>query len=251
MVAVASHCSPLNFAETARVHQRDWENAAVDERALGELRRLADEDRVLSDRANEVRRLDGEIGAIRSRAEAIDASLDALPEQEARDRAELEAAGEAVEARLRQQAEAEQVIAAARDDDARADAERARSRAADHVAVARARADRAAAAVADVRRDAERLPKEAAELNERAAALAGVERPRGDSSLVDWAAHAHAELLVEASQLDAQRERLIREANELATMLVGEPTYGATAAQALARARAHCESEPGQVSDSR
>ena len=32
-----------------------------------------------------------------------------------------------------------------------------------------------------------------------------------------------------------QRERVIREANELATMLLGEPAYGATVAQALAR----------------
>jgi hypothetical protein len=33
--------------------------------------------------------------------------------------------------------------------------------------------------------------------------------------------------------VDMQRERLIREANELASMLTGEATYGSTAAQAL------------------
>jgi hypothetical protein len=54
-------------------------------------------------------------------------------------------------------------------------------------------------------------------------------------SLVEWASHAHAELFVAAGQIDVQRERVIREANELATMLLGEPAYGATVAQALAR----------------
>jgi DNA repair exonuclease SbcCD ATPase subunit len=223
----------------------------VDGRALDELRRLADQDAELSERALEARRLDEEIGAIRSRAEAIEASLADFPERQARVGTELEAAAEDLDARRRELADAERALAAAGDDDAREHAERACKRAADHVAVARARTDRAEAAVDDLTREAERLPAEAARLSERAGALPGVEPPQDGSSLVDWASHAHAELFVTARQLDAQRERVIREANELATMLVGEPTYGATAAQALARAEAYCLSAPGQVSDSR
>jgi hypothetical protein len=56
---------------------------------------------------------------------------------------------------------------------------------------------------------------------------------------------------VATRQLDAQRERIIREANELGTMLLGEPTYGSTAAQVFARVEAHWTSSPGQVSESR
>jgi hypothetical protein len=223
----------------------------VDARALSELRRLADEDSELSARALEAQRLDEEISAIRSRAEAIDTSLADLPARQARARTELDAAAGELEARRREQADAERALAAAGNDEAREDAERARNRAADHVAVARARTDRAAAEVDDLIRAAERLPAEAARLSERAAALPDVEPPQNDSSLVAWASHAHAELFVTARQLDAQRERVIREANELATMLVGEPTYGATAAQALARVESYCVSAPGQVSDSR
>jgi DNA repair exonuclease SbcCD ATPase subunit len=222
----------------------------VDGRALGELRRLADEDSQLSERALEARRLDEEIAAIRARAEAIEASLEDLPQRRARARAELDAAVGELDARRRELADAEHAVAAARDDEAREDAERARSRAADHVAVAQARLDRVAAADDELEREAERLPGEAAQLSERAAALPGVEPPDGESSLVDWASHVHAELFVTAGQLDAQRDRVTREANELATMLVGEPTYGATAAQALARVEAHRESKTGQVSDS-
>jgi chromosome segregation ATPase len=222
----------------------------VDGRALRELRRLADEDSELSEQALEARRLDDEIGAIRSRAEAIEASLADLPDRDALARSELAAATGELDARHREEADAERTLAEARDDEDREEAERVLNRAADHVAVARARTDRATAAVDDLQREAERLPVEAAQLGERAASLRGVEPPQGES-LVDWASHAHAELFVKAGQLDAQRDRLIREANELATMLVGEPTYGATAAQALARAEAHWESEPGQVSESR
>ena len=73
----------------------------------------------------------------------------------------------------------------------------------------------------------------------------------GPRALIDWSSHAHAELFVATRQLDAQRERIIREANELATMLLGESTYGSTTAQILARVEAHWTSSPGQVSESR
>ena len=43
----------------------------------------------------------------------------------------------------------------------------------------------------------------------------------------------------------------LREANELATMLTAETTYGSTVAQALERAERYWTSAPGQVSDSR
>jgi len=39
--------------------------------------------------------------------------------------------------------------------------------------------------------------------------------------------------------IDSSREQIVREANELASMLLGDPTYGSTVAQALARVEGH------------
>ena len=105
--------------------------------------------------------------------------------------------------------------------------------------------------LAELRREAARVPEDRSRLYEIARRLPDLRPPADTASIVDWASHAHAELFVAAGQIDAERERVIREANELASMLVGEPTYGATVAQALARAEAHCVSSPGHVSESR
>jgi hypothetical protein len=225
--------------------------SGVDDRALNELRQLARRDAELSALALELRRLDEEVGAIRSRAEAAEEVLAAYPEEERRAASALEAATAELAERRREEADAEHALASARDAEVREHAERALARAADHVAVARARVERSEAVAAGLRRDADAIPRELAELNERAGRLDGVPPPHAVSSLVEWAARAHAELFVAAGQLDARRERVIREANELASMLLGEPTYGATVAQALARAERHCVSAPGQVSESR
>ena len=60
----------------------------------------------------------------------------------------------------------------------------------------------------------------------------------GARGLVEWAAQEHADVFVELGQVSLRRERVIREANELATMLLGEPTFGSTAAQVRARVEA-------------
>jgi len=223
----------------------------VDDRALGELRHLASRDSELAARAGELRRLDEEVAAIRTRTEEGDAFLAAYPDEEARRLSELAAGEQDLADRRRELREAEEALTRAADAEGRTHAEAARDRAVDHVAVAQARVDRSESAVAELRRDAARVPTELSELHERAGSVPGITPPREPSSLVDWASHAHAELFVASRQLDAQRERVIREANELASMLLGEPTYGATVAQALARAEAHCLSSPGHVSESR
>jgi hypothetical protein len=64
----------------------------------------------------------------------------------------------------------------------------------------------------------------------------------GARGLIEWASYTHAKLFVAAGQIATSRERLIREADELASMLLGEPTYGATIAQALARVEANARS---------
>jgi len=218
----------------------------VDERAVNELRRLAALDAELAERGSAVRGVDGSVAALRGRAEAIDAFVAAYPEEEARRSAELKDAREELPRRLEELAEAQRALAEAHDDEARIHAKHAVARALDHIAVAEDRSARAQIASDELERDAASLPRELDELAVRARAVPGVPPP--GSSLVEWASHAHADLFVAAGQIDVQRDRVIREANELASMLLGEPTYGATVAQALARVEAHRTSSPGHVS---
>jgi hypothetical protein len=221
----------------------------VDERAVSELRRLAELDADLAMRAEALHSLDGRIAALRERAEAIDAFFAAYPDRETRSRAEVSEAREELERRREERAVAEQAVAAAQEDEARIHAEHAVARAVDHIAVAESRLARAEADGEALEREAAELPHELVELETQARAVPGV--PPLGGSLVEWASHAHAELFVAAGQIEVQRERVIREANELATMLLGEPTYGATVAQALTRVEAHWTSSPGHVSESR
>jgi cell division septum initiation protein DivIVA len=125
------------------------------------------------------------------------------------------------------------VLAAASDDEAREHARHAVERALDHIAVAQSRLDRAEAARDGLEREVDELPRELEALAERARSTP--QTPQLGGSLVDWASRAHAETFVAAGRIDTERERIIREANELASMLLGEATYGSTPAQALAR----------------
>jgi chromosome segregation ATPase len=221
----------------------------VDERALTELRGLAEADHELERTAAELRALDADVAGIRGRAEAIAAFFATYAtEQAAREQAIDEARNE-LALRNDELRRAEQTAAEARDEVGREHAAKAVERARDHIAIAQARLARAEAARTELELQASTLPGELAGLDLRAHGLAEVSPPAGD--LVDWASRAHAELFVAAGQIDARRERAIREANELASMLTGESTYGSTAAQALAAAERHWTSSPGHVSESR
>jgi DNA repair exonuclease SbcCD ATPase subunit len=199
----------------------------VDERALNELRSLAARDAELAERRRALQERDAQIAAIRGRAEAIEAFFAAHPAEEARRRGELEDAEAELAARRDELARAERQLADAREEEARELAERAVGRARDHIAVAQSRVDRAEAARDELARDATTLPQELEALRERAGGP--------DGSLVEWASRTHADVFVAGGQLDTERERIGREANELASLLLGEPTYGATPAQALER----------------
>jgi hypothetical protein len=193
----------------------------VDARAVEELRELGRRDAELATEGDRLQALDTEVGAIRARAEELEAFFLAYPETEQRLRAAHGAA-----------------VAGAADDEARAAAERALARARDHVETAEARVARTMDEQQAHENEVSAATAELPELAGRATA-AGVSEAGepGDTprELVDWAARAHATLFVAVGQLDAQRDRIVREANELATMLLGEPTYGASAAQALSR----------------
>jgi hypothetical protein len=208
----------------------------VDERALEEVRRLAAIDAELAARTDGLRELGDEVEAIRARAEAGEAFFANYPEAEARRRA---ATAEARQGRARREAElaaAHGELGAARKDEERASAERAVRRAEDRLAVAEARVARAAEAESDLEQEAAALTAEIPGLETRAAVVSSrlpdlPPAPSGPHELVEWASRARATLFVIARQLDAQRDRVIREANELGSMLLGEPLYGSTTAQ--------------------
>jgi chromosome segregation ATPase len=228
----------------------------MNERAIDELRRLADIDRELASDGTRLRELDAASTAVRRRAEAIDEFFARYSDEETRLRSLVEAAQAELATRQAELTDAEELFERSRDEDARVHAERARERAVDHVAVATAALERAEGQHNELEADAAALPSELPQLERRAREIAteaaDVPAPgEGLRELVDWSAHAHAELFVAARQLDAQREAVIREANELASMLLGEPTYGSTVEQVLARVESHWTSSPGQVSESR
>jgi hypothetical protein len=52
----------------------------------------------------------------------------------------------------------------------------------------------------------------------------------GIAGVLEWAASAHAAVLVVRSGLETERERVVREANELASSVLGEPLYATSVA---------------------
>src|SRR5579862_8079691 len=218
--------------------------------ALDELRALERRDTELSSFVGKLRMLEEEVDLIRERAGAIAAFFSSYPETENRLRKGITGAETELESRQRELAEARQIVAEAANVDARESAAREVDRARGHVSIAEGRLVRATDAYEDLERQASALPDELRDLVARAELvtrhLPHTDSPAGTpEGLVDWANRAHATLFVAVGQLDAQRDRIVREANELATMLLGEPTYGSTPTQALARVTA-AERRPPQ-----
>ena len=52
----------------------------------------------------------------------------------------------------------------------------------------------------------------------------------GIEGVLEWAARAHAAVFVARSGLETERERVVREANELAASVLGEPLYATSVA---------------------
>jgi hypothetical protein len=74
------------------------------------------------------------------------------------------------------------------------------------------------------------VPAAAAAASELEAEPRVTHSPPGGGNLgdvLDWAARAHAAILVARSGLDVERERIFREANELGSSVLGEPLQAA------------------------
>jgi chromosome segregation ATPase len=105
---------------------------------------------------------------------------------------------------------------------------------------ARARRDELEEEAAAAKREAVALEARAGELAKalrerpRVAADAGEPPAPGLAGVVDWVTRARAALLVARSQQAAERDAVIRQANELGSLVAGEPLPSASAA-AVAR----------------
>jgi hypothetical protein len=221
---------------------------------VDELRELVRRDRDEARESERLHALDAGVAELRKRAEAIAEFFATERDEEHRLRdAEQEARREAVR-REAEVAEAEDELTRVGNETERMHAEQRLRRARDHTEIAARAAERAAEDRAAFERTAEELTRELPQLEQRAHELMREipsELPAPNGDLIDWTSRAHAALFVAASQVDARRERIVREANELATSVLGESTYGSTPEQALALVERYWTSPPGHVSESR
>jgi hypothetical protein len=197
------------------------------------------------------------VAALRARFEAIARFFAVERDEDEGLQLAEEAARAEVDLRNAELATAEGDGARARTETERILAEQRATRARDHLEVAAHAAERAAENRAAFERETAKLTDELPQLEQRARDLSS-EIPGGTTpaagDLTDWASRARAALFVASSQVDARRERAVREANELASALLGESTHGSTAEQALARVESlspYPSSAPGHVSESR
>ena len=207
---------------------------------------LEQRDATVAGRIDELAAISVEVDAIRARAAEIESLLEGMPTERAHlDEADAEAERDLdlAQAAL---TEAEAAHERARSEDAREAARQRVGRAAADVQAVEQRRERLVARRATLEQDVDRLEAEALQLQRHAAAAAArLERSSrvsstappepGLSGLVDWGARAHAAVVVARGGLESERERVVREANELASSVLGEPLY--TASVALVRRR--------------
>jgi len=185
---------------------------------------------------------------VRGRALELVAFLEALPEERDAAQREIEGSAQALEDSEAAAQRAEQELAAAEaagDEERLAAARRFHIRARDTLGLAERRARDAHARRAELEAAAAAAEEEArglaARADELAAALsrrprvavqAGV-RPGADpAEIAEWGTQVRAALLVARSQVAAERDALVRQANELAAVAVGEPIAAMSAAGA-------------------
>jgi uncharacterized protein YhaN len=187
---------------------------------------------------------------VRTRALDLEAFGIRLPAERARLAAALVDAGRAADAAHATLARADQDVAEA---ERKQDVERVRAarraevRARDavrmaerHVAELAAERDALEARAHEAAAEMPRLEARAAELAEalalrpRLAAEAGVRPGPGLAGIAEWGTQARAALFVARGGLAAERDAVIRQANELGSLVLGEPVAASSAA-AIAR----------------
>jgi chromosome segregation ATPase len=212
----------------------------MDLRAVQELRSLARRDAVLSTAIRRVEEQEAVVAHTRARSDAIAQFFATLPEQESRLRSEIENSEDSLARRRDEVTELQRVLDLAQSEDERERTEKAIARGRDHVSAAEVRLGRARSALKELQEDAAEFPTELERLEVGASALCAEDSSLpavegGLDALSEWASRAHSVLFLALSQLTTERDRVIREADELASMLLGEETYGSTITQTLRR----------------
>ena len=218
----------------------------ADERTLAFLRELERADNAVASVLAELDDLARETERVRTRALELEAFLVRLPaEREALENelAQAEREGQAGSETLAR-AERELEAAERKRDAARiAEARRLEVRARDALRMAERRATAARETLERLEREAEDASREAARLEDAARALAGAlaGRPQlaehagtapspGLAGVSAWASSARAALFVARGGLVREREAVIRQANELGALVLGEPLTSASPA---------------------
>jgi hypothetical protein len=194
-------------------------------------RELEARDVEIADALEVVRALQADVEELHAHARARVAFLAALPEERSRAASALAEAGAELDAREADVAAAEQELTRAKEGQPEAAARRSVTRARDAAASARRRLAR----VEDERDALERGaveaeargPKLAARASELSARLASAPRASAvpPDEPVEWSSRARASLFVAAGSLETERERVVREANELAAAVLGDASY--------------------------
>jgi hypothetical protein len=194
-------------------------------------------------------RLAGELDSIRAAALDLKAFHERLPAERARLSAELERAQAEAVAADEALAEAEEAVRRAEPEQGR-EAERFLVRTRDRVSVAKRRAMEAGSRRGHLEDEVGERTMQGDQLHGRARALAaelgsrpqvagdaGKEPAAGLDGLQAWTEVARAALFVARGQLASQRDGLIRQANEIGAVALGEPLTSASAAVVTRRVR--------------
>ena len=221
------------------------------DRRLAFIRELEQADEAVAAVLTELDELYAACEAVRERALELESFFVRLPderaasafaEKEARVAAEEQRAAAAratQELRAAEVAGDDERLAAARRFDVRArdamgTAERLRREAEEHAARLDAQADAADGEAKELARRAAELAGALAE-RPRLAAEAGAPPEESLPGIAEWGTRARAALLVSRGQLGAERDAVIRQANELGTLVLGEPLTATSAAGVVRR----------------
>jgi hypothetical protein len=217
------------------------------ERVLETLRDLELADEKLAETLAELDDLARETELVRLRALDVIALREELPKRRVEAVARLESSAAEVAAAQARLAEAERAVESS-SNDAEREAERFLVRARDRLTVVERLQAEAKADLAKLDRQADEGERAAVGLEEGARSLAealegrarladaaGVPPEGGLSGIVQWGEGARAALFVARSQLAAERDALIRQANELGTAALGESIGAGSAANVIRR----------------
>ena len=219
--------------------------------ALAFLRELEVADETLSAAEADLAEFGAEVERVRLRAAELDEFVSRLPGERERLQAERGAAEQQAARALRAKDEAGESRADAqhgRSAEAVAERQRAVIRTRDALRMADRRVSELGEESAKLEDAAADAIREASELETRMRRLAAEfhEHPRltehgtsdplpGLSGIVEWGSAARAALFVARGGLSSEREAVIRQANELGSVLLGEPLLSAKSATVLRR----------------